>query len=82
MVVLLIVNYIKDLHFSAEDLDYLRSKNLFDEEFLNYLADFRFTGDVYAVPEGTLVFPEEPLLTVRAPLCGPANEAQMCAPSP
>lgn len=68
-----IVNYIKDLHFSAEDLDYLRSKNLFDEEFLNYLADFRFTGDIYAVPEGTPVFPYEPILTVRAP----AIEAQL-----
>lgn len=68
-----IVNYIKDLHFSAEDLDYLRSKNLFDEEFLNYLTDFRFTGDIYAVPEGTPVFPYEPILTVRAP----AIEAQL-----
>ncbi len=68
-----IVNYIKDLHFSAEDLDYLRSKNLFDEEFLNYLADFRFTGDIYAVPEGTPVFPYEPIITVRAP----AIEAQL-----
>lgn len=68
-----IVNYIKDLHFSAENLDYLRSKNLFDEEFLNYLADFRFTGDIYAVPEGTPVFPYEPIITVRAP----AIEAQL-----
>lgn len=68
-----IVNYIKDLHFSAEDLDYLRSKNLFDDEFLNYLADFRFTGDIYAVPEGTPVFPYEPIITVRAP----AIEAQL-----
>lgn len=68
-----IVNYIKDLHFSAEDLDYLRSKKLFDEEFLNYLADFRFTGDIYAVPEGTPVFPYEPIITVRAP----AIEAQL-----
>lgn len=68
-----IVNYIKDLHFSAEDLDYLRSKNLFDEEFLNYLTDFCFTGDIYAVPEGTPVFPYEPILTVRAP----AIEAQL-----
>lgn len=68
-----IVNYIKDLHFSAEALDYLRSKNLFDEEFLNYLADFRFTGDIYAVPEGTPVFPYEPIITVRAP----AIEAQL-----
>ena len=62
-----VIDYIKDLHFSAEDIDYLRSRNLFSEEFLDYLANFRFTGDIYAIPEGTPVFPREPLLTVRAP---------------
>ena len=62
-----VVKYIKELHFTKEDIDYLRGKGLFDQEFLNYLADFRFTGDIYAVPEGTPVFPHEPILTVRAP---------------
>ena len=62
-----VIDYINDLHFSAEDIDYLRSRNLFSEEFLDYLANFRFTGDIYAIPEGTPVFPREPLLTVRAP---------------
>jgi len=68
-----VVHYIQDLHFSEADIEYLRGRNLFDEEFLAYLKDFRFTGDIYAVPEGTPVFPHEPLLTVRAP----AIEAQM-----
>ena len=68
-----VVQYIQDLHFSEADIEYLRGRNLFDEEFLAYLKDFRFTGDIYAVPEGTPVFPHEPLLTVRAP----AIEAQM-----
>ena len=62
-----IVQYIQDLHFSQEDIAYLRSHNMFSEEFLNYLANFRFTGDIWAVPEGTPVFPREPILTVRAP---------------
>ena len=67
------IKYIENLRFSAEDIDFLRSKKLFDEEFLSYLKDFRFTGDIYAVPEGTPVFPNEPILTVRAP----AIEAQL-----
>lgn len=62
-----IVEYVKDLHFDKEDIDYLRGRNLFSEEFLNYLANFRFTGDIWAVPEGTPVFPREPVITVRAP---------------
>ena len=62
-----IVQYIQDLHFSAEDIAYLRSRQMFSEEFLEYLAGFRFTGDIWAVPEGTPVFPREPILTVRAP---------------
>ena len=61
-----IVEYIKDLRFDEEDIEYLRSKNCFDEEFLSYLSSFRFTGDMWAVPEGTVVFPGEPLITVRA----------------
>ena len=62
-----VIDYIRDLHFDEEDIAYLRSRNMFDEEFLAYLRDFRFTGDLFAVPEGTPVFPREPILTVRAP---------------
>ena len=62
-----IVEYIQNLHFDEDDINYLRSKNLFDEDFLAYLADFTFTGDIWAVPEGTYVFPGEPLMIVRAP---------------
>ncbi len=61
------IEYIRNLHFSDENIAYLRSRNMFDEGFLDYLRNFRFTGDIYAVPEGTPVFPREPLLTVRAP---------------
>ncbi|MBR4869868.1 MAG: nicotinate phosphoribosyltransferase, partial [Oscillospiraceae bacterium] len=68
-----LIAYIEDLHFDEEDIAYLRGRNLFSEEFLQYLADFRFTGDIYAVPEGTPVFPREPLIVVRAP----AIEAQL-----
>ncbi len=62
-----IVDYIRNLHFSAEDIEYLRGRGMFSEEFLAYLRDFRFTGDVWAVPEGTVIFPGEPVITVRAP---------------
>ena len=68
-----IINYIQDLHFSAEDIEYLRGRKLFSEEFLSYLADFKFTGDIWAVPEGTPIFPHEPIITVKAP----AIEAQL-----
>ena len=68
-----IVQYILDLHFSEEDIQYLRERNLFSEDFLAYLADFKFTGDIWAVPEGTPMFPNEPIITVRAP----AIEAQL-----
>ncbi len=61
-----VIDYIKNLHFTEEDLDFLRSKNQFSEEFLAYLGKFRFTGDIYAMPEGTPIFPGEPILTVRA----------------
>ena len=62
-----VVAYIQNLHFGPEDIEYLRSRNLFDEAFLQYLADFRFTGDIFAVPEGTPIFPKEPIMTIRAP---------------
>ena len=62
-----IVDYIEKLHFEPEDIEYLRSRGLFDEGFLDYLSNFHFTGDIWAVPEGTPVFPREPILTVRAP---------------
>ena len=62
-----IVQYIQELHFEPEDIDYLRGRKLFTEDFLDYLANFRFTGDIWAVPEGTPVFPKEPIITVRAP---------------
>ena len=62
-----IIEYIQQLHFSEADIQYLREKKLFDEDFLEYLRDFHFTGDIWAVPEGTPIFPKEPILTVRAP---------------
>ena len=68
-----VVEYIQELHFSEEDIAYLRSREMFSEEFLDYLKDFKFTGDIWAIPEGTVVFPQEPILTVRAP----AIEAQL-----
>ena len=61
-----IVQYIQELHFEPEDIEYLRGRKLFTEDFLDYLANFRFTGDIWAVPEGTPVFPKEPIITVRA----------------
>ncbi len=63
-----VVNYINAIHFSDEDIAYLRSLKLFDESFLTYLSTFRFTGELYAMPEGTVVFPYEPLVRVRAPI--------------
>jgi len=62
-----IVQYIQELHFDPEDIAYLRERKCFSEDFLNYLANFKFTGDIWAVPEGTPVFPREPIITVRAP---------------
>lgn len=63
-----VIDYIKNLHFSEEDIKYLDSLQLFDRDFLNELREFHFTGDIYAVPEGTVVFPNEPMLRVKAPL--------------
>ncbi|MBQ8934413.1 MAG: nicotinate phosphoribosyltransferase [Lachnospiraceae bacterium] len=63
-----IVEYLEGMHFTEEDIEYLRSLNMFHSEFLEYLKDFRFTGDVYAFPEGTIMYPNEPIITVVAPL--------------
>ena len=62
-----VIDYINELHFTADDIEFLRSKNMFSEGFLEYLSSFRFTGDIYAVPEGTPIFPGEPIMIVRAP---------------
>lgn len=62
------IKYVQNLSFSDNDIEYLRSKKIFDEEFLEYLRNFKFTGDIYAVPEGTVVYPNTPLVTVVAPL--------------
>lgn len=67
-----VIEYIKNLKFTEEDIAYLRAKNIFDENFLEYLKTFHFTGDIYAIPEGTPIFPREPIMIVRAP----AIEAQ------
>ena len=63
-----VIDYIKNLRFSVEDVAYLRSLSIFDEDFLEYLGDFHFSGDIYAIPEGTVVFPKEPLIKVIAPI--------------
>ena len=62
-----VIYYIENLSFDEDDIAFLRSKNTFSEEFLQFLRDFKFTGDIWAVPEGTPIFPREPILTVRAP---------------
>ncbi len=63
-----VIQYIKELHFSKEDIDYLSGLGIFREDFLAYLKDFTFTGDIYAIPEGTVIFPREPLIKVIAPI--------------
>ena len=63
-----LVEYMKNLKFEPEDIEFLRSKNIFDEGFLKYLENFKFSCDVWAVPEGTPIFPNEPIVTVRGPL--------------
>lgn len=68
-----VIDYINNLHFSDEDLGYLRSLGLFGEDFLTYLGNLRFTGELYAMPEGTVAFPYEPIIRVKAPIC----EAQL-----
>ena len=63
-----IIDYLENLKFTDEDIEYLRSKKIFNEEFLKYLADFKFACDVWSVPEGTPIFPKEPVITVRGPI--------------
>ncbi len=63
-----LVEYLKGLHFTDEDIAFLREKKMFDEAFLEYLKNFRFSCDVWAIPEGTPIFPNEPIVTVRGPL--------------
>lgn len=63
-----IINYINTLHFDDNDISYLKGLNKFSDGFLNYLSNFKFTGDIWAIPEGSVVFPNEPLITVRAPI--------------
>ncbi len=63
-----VIEYIKNLHFTTDDVDYLRETGLFDADFLEYLRGFHFTGDMYAIPEGTVIFPREPLVKVIAPV--------------
>ena len=64
----LVIEYINDLHFDENDLAYLKSLNIFDDDFLEYLANFHFSGDIYAIPEGTVNFPREPIIKVVAPI--------------
>lgn len=63
-----VIEYIRNLHFTSDDIDYLRDLGIFEEDFLDYLRGFHFSGDIYAIPEGTVVFPREPLLKVIAPM--------------
>ncbi|MBO4389791.1 MAG: nicotinate phosphoribosyltransferase [Lachnospiraceae bacterium] len=72
-----VIDYIKNLSFSYEDIEYLRSTGIFREEFLNYLHGFHFSGDVYAIPEGTVMFPREPMIKIVAPIM----EAQLIEPA-
>ena len=68
-----LIDYLNNLHFDEDDIEYLRSYDFFSEEFIDYLASFKFTCDVWAVPEGTPIFPQEPIVTVK----GPAMQAMM-----
>ncbi|MBQ7919575.1 MAG: nicotinate phosphoribosyltransferase [Lachnospiraceae bacterium] len=63
-----VIEYIKNLHFSTEDIEYLRSLKIFEEDFLAYLKDFKFSGDIYAIPEGSVMFPREPMIKIIAPI--------------
>ena len=68
-----VIDYIKNLTFTDDDISYLKSLNMFDDDFIHYLSNFKFTGDIYSVPEGSVIFPKEPIVKVVAPIC----EAQL-----
>ena len=72
-----VIEYVNNLHFEEDDIEYLRSLNIFEEDFLSYLRDFRFTGCIYAIPEGSVMFPREPMIKVIAPIM----EAQLIEPA-
>lgn len=63
-----IIEYIENLKFNEDDIEYLRNQKIFSEDYLEYLKNFKFTGDVWAIPEGEVVFPNEPLITIKAPI--------------
>ena len=63
-----VIEYIKNLQFSTDDIRYLESLHMFDDDFLKYLSTFRFSGSIYAIPEGTVIFPREPFIKVVAPI--------------
>ncbi len=68
-----VIDYVQNLKFDEEDIEYLKSQNMFSDKYLEYLRNFKFTGDIWAIPEGTVIFPNEPILTVKAK----ASEAQL-----
>ena len=63
-----VLTYLESLHFDEQDLEYLKSLNLFSSEFLNWLKDFHFRGDIKSMPEGSIIYPNEPIMTINAPL--------------
>ena len=63
-----VIEYIENLHFSESDIEYIKGLNAFDDDFINYLKNFKFTGEIYAIPEGTVIFPMEPLIRIKAPI--------------
>ena len=63
-----VIEYIEGLHFTDEDINYLRTLGLFGDDFLSYLSDFKFTGDIYAIPEGSVIFPKEPIMKSLTPI--------------
>lgn len=72
-----VIEYIEGLRFEEDDIEYLRQSGLFEEDFLKYLSEFKFTGDIYAIPEGTVIFPREPIMKVIAPI----SQAQLVEPA-
>ena len=76
-----VIDYIKNLSFSYEDIDYLRGLGIFKEDFLSYLAGFHFSGDIYAIPEGSVVFPKEPLVKVIAPIMEAVSYTHLTLPT-